>query len=383
MKKLSTKLDNKYVGEIINRANGITLISLVITIVVLIILVGVTINLTIGENGLFVKAKEARRLQMTSEAKEKIGTEILAAQIEAIERNEELEQSQVEDIISKYGELQDDKDTIILNNSGYTISLLDIYQGTTTTSGSYIENKAKIELLESQVERLQEQLESISQTGDEKDQTIADLNSKVTTLENEKNELQNENNSLTSKATELTSLKETLANTTATKDKILKDYKAYSNGQLITGTMASYAGQIQGTTVTSDDTYTYLAIPNEGYYSTSSELRVKNSEIENVATGNFTASQNTTLKMNLEFTPDILILLSESGTNINSSTNPTYTNANAFSYIINNTDGYYFKSQCNSGKVSCEVNIITNGFTYLTTKAGEAYLNIKYIAIKS
>ena len=256
---------------------GITLIALIITIVVLIIIAGIAVSMTVGDNGIFAKAKETKRLQITSEAKEKIGAEILDAQVEAIERNEELEQAQVEDIISKYGTLQDDKDTIILKDNGYEISLLDIYQGTITTSGSYTENKAKIELLEGQVKRLQEQLDSMSQTGDEKDKTIADLNDKVTTIENEKNELQNKNNSLTSKATELTNLKETLSKVTATEGQILKDYTAYKDGKLITGTMANYAGTTQNATSTSDDTYTYLTIPNNGYYTTASKLRTSNS----------------------------------------------------------------------------------------------------------
>lgn len=39
---------------------GITLIALVITIIVMLILAGVTINLTLGDNGIFSKAKEAR-----------------------------------------------------------------------------------------------------------------------------------------------------------------------------------------------------------------------------------------------------------------------------------------------------------------------------------
>ena len=259
---------------------GITLIALVITIIVLIILAGIAISMTIGENGIFAKAKEAKRLQITAEAKEKIGTEILAAQVEAIERNEELEQAQVEDIISKYGTLQDDKDTIILKDNGYTVSLLDIYQGTTTSSGSYTENKAKIELLEGQVKRLQEQLDSMSQTGDEKDKKIAELNEKVTTIENEKNKLQNENTSLTSKATELTDLKETLSKVTATEGQILKNYTAYKDGKLITGTMANYTGQTQDAVATSDDTYTYLSIPNNGYYTTESKLKTSNSNLE-------------------------------------------------------------------------------------------------------
>lgn len=41
--------------------NGITLVALVVTIVVLLILAGVSINLVLGENGLITQAKEAKR----------------------------------------------------------------------------------------------------------------------------------------------------------------------------------------------------------------------------------------------------------------------------------------------------------------------------------
>ena len=53
---------------------GITLIALVVTIIVLIILAGIAVSMTVGDNGIFTKAKEAKRLQITAEAKEKIGT---------------------------------------------------------------------------------------------------------------------------------------------------------------------------------------------------------------------------------------------------------------------------------------------------------------------
>ncbi len=43
-----------------NKQKGITLIALVVTIVILIILAGVAINLTVGENGIFNKAKFAK-----------------------------------------------------------------------------------------------------------------------------------------------------------------------------------------------------------------------------------------------------------------------------------------------------------------------------------
>ena len=257
------------------RQKGITLIALVITIIVLIILAGIAISMTVGENGIFAKAKEAKRLQITAEAKEKIGTEILAAQVEAIERNEELEQAQVEDIISKYGTLQDDKDTIVLKDNGYTVSLLDIYQGTTTSSGSYTENKAKIELLEGQVKRLQEQLNSMSQTGDEKDKKIAELNDKVTNIENEKNELQN-------KANELVALKENLGKVTATENQILKSYTAYKDGKLITGTMANYEGKtVTASKITKNGENAEVTIPQAGYYGTDSKISVSVDKLKN------------------------------------------------------------------------------------------------------
>ena len=44
---------------------GITLIALVITIIVIIIIAGVTINLSLGDNGIFNKAKQAKELYQT------------------------------------------------------------------------------------------------------------------------------------------------------------------------------------------------------------------------------------------------------------------------------------------------------------------------------
>ena len=54
--------------EIINKNQGITLIALVVTIVVLLILAGVSINMVLGENGIVTKAKDAR--DKTEQAKQ-------------------------------------------------------------------------------------------------------------------------------------------------------------------------------------------------------------------------------------------------------------------------------------------------------------------------
>ena len=54
--------------KIINKNQGITLIALVVTIVVLLILAGVSINMVLGQNGIVTKAKDAR--DKTEQAKQ-------------------------------------------------------------------------------------------------------------------------------------------------------------------------------------------------------------------------------------------------------------------------------------------------------------------------
>ena len=224
---------------------GITLISLVITIVILIILAGVAINMTLGENGIFTKAQEAKKVQAIASAKEQIGLEILEAQIEAMGNNEELEQSEVETIVAKYGALQADGDTIILNDTEYEVSLRDIYN-------------------------------TMAETETDGDTT-----------------------------TELAQLKALLSQTTVTEDKILKDYKAYKDGRIITGTMENYAGTTQDATGTSDDTYTYLSIPSNGYYTTDSRLRTFNSNLNDLQLMSLIKSSSVGGNKTYTFTEDI------------------------------------------------------------------------------
>jgi len=66
MKNLKLKMKNK-----IEETTGITLIALVITIVVLIILASVAINLSIGDNGIFNRARTAKEQYSNAENYEK------------------------------------------------------------------------------------------------------------------------------------------------------------------------------------------------------------------------------------------------------------------------------------------------------------------------
>ncbi len=107
--------------------SGITLISLVITIIVLLILASVAINLTLGENGIFTKAKEAKRQMEIATTKEQIQMDILTEQLGS---NGKIIQDKLIEILDKYGEVQKDEEGnitgIITDKGDHFISIEDI-----------------------------------------------------------------------------------------------------------------------------------------------------------------------------------------------------------------------------------------------------------------
>lgn len=141
------------------KMKGITLISLVITIIILIILAGVGINLTIGENGMLKKAKESKEQHSEQEAREKLEIVLVNAEIEkqtniAYNSGEYLDfMLEAKGItideniatINNYNFLIDRENLIILENLGETQIKL------TTTIQEYLgkneNNKHKVNLL--------------------------------------------------------------------------------------------------------------------------------------------------------------------------------------------------------------------------------------------
>ena len=74
----------------IKKDKAITLISLVVTIVILLILAGIAIGTLTGENGLFVRAKQAQQNYSISSAKEKIELAISDLMVEQTSKGENL-----------------------------------------------------------------------------------------------------------------------------------------------------------------------------------------------------------------------------------------------------------------------------------------------------
>ena len=73
----------------IDKIKGITLISLVITIIILLILAGVTLNLVVGEEGVIKRAINARDVHSSKEALEKIKLAVSSAQIAGLGKVDE------------------------------------------------------------------------------------------------------------------------------------------------------------------------------------------------------------------------------------------------------------------------------------------------------
>ena len=81
---------------------GITLVALVVTIVVLLILAGVSINLVVGQNGLMTKAKEAAKNTTLAGLIDEVQTEIAAEQTKV--KTMEFLNTNLKDVLDRYFE---------------------------------------------------------------------------------------------------------------------------------------------------------------------------------------------------------------------------------------------------------------------------------------
>lgn len=116
-----------------SKNKGITLIALVITIIILLILAGISIEAITGDNGLFSRAKEAKIQTEIATIKEQIQSDILAKQAQ---NNGEISEEELKEILESYGILsgeEDILDNILTTKKGkYEIKVSDIWNGTTT-----------------------------------------------------------------------------------------------------------------------------------------------------------------------------------------------------------------------------------------------------------
>ena len=125
--------------------NGITLISLVITIIILLILAGITIGLVIGDNGILVQATRAKEETEKAQVNESLDLANMEALINEYTGNIDIPQVKDE----KPGELeQENENTFIINSIedlvffSYDVTNGNTYEGKTVKLGVNLDFKS-------------------------------------------------------------------------------------------------------------------------------------------------------------------------------------------------------------------------------------------------
>ena len=112
------------------KSNGITLIALVITIIILLILSGVALATLTGDNGLFERAKQAKEKQIKSEMKEKLSLAVQELQVEKMgeailsDITQEWVNKELNDYNSVVSDNTENEKEIIMSKNNITMSFI-------------------------------------------------------------------------------------------------------------------------------------------------------------------------------------------------------------------------------------------------------------------
>ena len=207
IKKIKQKDVKSTIKKIGKKAKGITLISLVITIIILLILAGVTLSLTLGDNGIITQAQKAKEAQEIAAIKEDFQLAILDKELE--KGGEGLTQEELEEIAGNYGELQEDGNTI-KTDEGYEIKIDEIYKPGGGTGGGSGSSDEEIAALEEKIKELEQTVEDLNNTKTELEGTIEDLNKQLEEEQGNNAELQEQIENLQGQVDSLNKTKEQL-----------------------------------------------------------------------------------------------------------------------------------------------------------------------------
>ena len=211
MKKELRKTNLKVVGKKLARqAKGITLVSLVVTIIILLILSGVTLSLTLGDRGIITQAVRAKEAQEIAAIKEDMQLAILDKELE--KGGTGLTKEELEEIAGNYGELQEDGNTI-KTDEGYEIKIDEIYNQGGGTTGGDVATDEELAELQQKVEELEQTVEDLNNTKTELEGTIEDLNNQIEQEKGNSAALQEQVDSLTQQVDNLNKTIEEQENT--------------------------------------------------------------------------------------------------------------------------------------------------------------------------
>ena len=94
------------------KEKGITLVSLVVTIIILIILAGISIHTLVGQNGIITRAQQAKENMVLAEQKEKEYLNNLYEQIEGSNQGVPPEEGTIGDLTNRLQDLQNKFDSL-------------------------------------------------------------------------------------------------------------------------------------------------------------------------------------------------------------------------------------------------------------------------------
>ena len=117
-------MKQKILNKIKKKNNGITLIALVITIIVLLILAAISIAMLTGQNGILTQAQNAKNKTEEAQIIEQIRLDIEAIKSE---KQGEISENQYIDILEKYGDIKNNGSTLITKNGNFSLNISDIY----------------------------------------------------------------------------------------------------------------------------------------------------------------------------------------------------------------------------------------------------------------
>ena len=374
--------------KIIKQAKGITLISLVITIIILLILAGVTLSLTLGDNGIITQAQKAKEAQEIAAIKEDFQLAILDKELE--KGGTGLTQEELEEIAGNYGELQEDGNTIITDD-GYEIKIDEIYKpGGGTGGGSGASDEELAALLE-KIKELEQTVEDLNNTKTELEGTIEDLNKQLEEEQGNNTALQEQIENLQGQVDTLTKTKEELEATisdlntqiaelqkkqatgNATVADVLKG-KTFSNGTQVglTGTMENRGAINQ--TLNAGGSYTIPA----GYHNGSGKVKVNSlaSQTSATATAAQILSGKTAWVNGNKVTGSMANNgnLNWSGSNTTKTVAPGYYSGGTLDSRPSYNAGY--NAGVNAGKSQVTIKQATGTVTSYIPSSGKRYINI-------
>ncbi len=172
-------------------SKGITLIALVITIIILLILVGVTINAIMSKDGLIAKAGQAREQQKYSSALEKVKLAVLASYGENGKINDEDLKINVNKIDGLEEEVQQITYDLPVKVDGYEFLIQQIGEVKLKQKLDVSEEEGEEtkEISQEEFNNLKGTVESLQTTVSELTDTVKNLSTNVGNLESKVNQL--------------------------------------------------------------------------------------------------------------------------------------------------------------------------------------------------